>query len=193
MENILPGFKERLREGVEKAFELMLESAGGGSSWDSDLDKATDALLDVFTRELVGLTTIFAAKLHDELAGFENTILKELEQDNDKKAFVTEVKRRALERLLKLPLKVQDMAITSSAFGDNQGKPLIAPYVIDLPLKDKNPIPQPGWEGAEVGKCPRCQKEVWMHDKIKLALHQTNVTVMCSDCATTERIKQSKG
>lgn len=193
MENILPGFKERLREGVEKAFELMLESAGGGSSWDSDLDKATDALLDVFTRELVGLTTIFAAKLHDELAIFENTILKELEQDKDKKAFVTEVKRRALERLLKIPLKVQDMATASSAFGDNQGKPLIAPYVIDLPLKDKNPIPQVGWEGAESSKCPRCQKEVWMHDKIKLALHQTNVTVLCTDCATTERIKQSRG
>lgn len=193
MENILPGFKERLREGVEAAFEIMLHNANEGSSWDSDLDKATDALLEVFTRELVGLTTIFAAKLHDELAKFENTILKEIEQDKEKKAFAAEVKRRTLERLLKIPLKVQRMAITSAAFGDNQGKPLIAPYVIDLPLREKNPVPQAGWEGAEPSKCPRCQKDVWMHDSIKAAMHQTNIHVMCSECASAERNRQSKG
>lgn len=83
------------------------------------------------------------------------------------------------------------MATGSSAFTGGE-KPILAPYIISMPLVSKYPEPKPGWEGSKKANCPRCQREVWINDTIKESIRQVNVIAMCEDCALKEKDRQSK-
>jgi len=84
------------------------------------------------------------------------------------------------------------MATGSSAFTGGE-KPILAPYVIDMPTVSKYPTPKVGWEGATQTACPRCGDKVWINESLKLATQQPNVIAMCENCAKKERYRQSKG
>jgi hypothetical protein len=84
------------------------------------------------------------------------------------------------------------MATGSSAFTGGE-KPILAPYVIDMPLVSKYPTPKDGWEGSTQTDCPRCKERVWINESLKKAMNQLNVLAMCENCAKKERDRQSKG